>query len=68
MEVLSLATDKRQFTLRVQEETYEKIRFLAYKERRSVAMEIETAMLTYIQSYESEHGVISLPTPDAEDK
>ena len=48
-----MATDKRQFTLRVQDETYEKIRYLAYVERRSIAMEIEHAMLDYIARYES---------------
>ena len=56
-----MATDKRQFTLRIQEETYEKMRFLAYMERRSIAMEIETAMLAYIAGYETRHGPIPLP-------
>ena len=53
-----MATDKRQFTLRIQDETYEKMRYLAYVERRSIAMEIETAMLAYISEYEKEHGII----------
>ena len=44
-----MATDKRQFTLRIQDETYEKMRYLAYVERRSIAMEIETAMLAYLR-------------------
>ena len=56
-----MATDKRQFTLRIQDDTYEKMRFLAYAERRSIAMEIETAMLAYIAAYESQHGPIQLP-------
>ncbi len=56
-----MATDKRQFTLRIQDETYEKMRFLAYAERRSIAMEIETAMLAYIADYEKRHGPIQLP-------
>lgn len=56
-----MATDKRQFTLRIQDETYEKMRYLAYVERRSIAMEIETAMLSYISAYEKEHGPIQLP-------
>ncbi len=56
-----MATDKRQFTLRIQEDTYEKMRFLAYAERRSIAMEIETAMLAYIADYENKHGPIQLP-------
>lgn len=53
-----MGTDKRQFTLRIQDETYEKIRYLAYVERRSIAMEIETAMLAYISAYEQAHGAI----------
>lgn len=56
-----MATDKRQFTLRIQDETYEKMRYLAYAERRSIAMEIETAMLAYISAYEKEHGPVQLP-------
>lgn len=56
-----MATDKRQFTLRVQDETYEKMRYLAYAERRSIAMEIETAMIAYIENYEKLHGPIELP-------
>lgn len=60
-----MATDKRQFTLRVQDETYEKMRYLAFVERRSVAMEIESAMLDYIARYEAEHGTITIPaTPE----
>ena len=55
-----MATDKRQFTLRIQDETYEKMRYLAYVERRSIAMEIETAMLSYISAYEKKHGSIHL--------
>ncbi len=58
-----MATDKRQFTLRIQDETYEKMRYLAYVERRSIAMEIETAMLTYIANYEKAHGPIPIPAP-----
>lgn len=55
-----MATDKRQFTLRIQEETYEKMRYLAFKERRSIAMEIETAMLAYIAEYEKANGPIQV--------
>ncbi len=61
-----MATYKRQFTLRIQEDTYEKMRFLAYAERRSIAMEIETAMLAYIADYESKHGPIQFPETSEE--
>lgn len=62
-----MASNKRQFTLRVQEETYEKMRYLAYVERRSVAMEIETAMLAYINNYEEKHGAIEISSSLEED-
>ena len=39
------------------------MRFLAYVERRSIAMEIETAMLAYIANYENQHGPIQLLEP-----
>ena len=55
-----MATDKRQFTLRVQDETFEKVRYLAYVERRSIATEIEHMMLKYIAEYEAEHGEIKV--------
>lgn len=61
-----MATDKRQFTLRLREKTYEKIRYLAYAERRSIAMEIEHAVLDYIAHYEADRGPIVIPdeTPE----
>ena len=59
-----VATDKRQFTLRVQDDVYEKMRYLAYVERRSVAMEIEHAMQEYISRYESLHGSIQIVQPE----
>lgn len=58
-----MATDKRQFTLRVQDETYEKLRFLAFHDRRSIAMEIEHIVLAYISQYEEEHGEIQIFKP-----
>lgn len=58
-----MATDKRPTMLRLPEEIYEKVRYLAYIEHRSVNMQIEHALLNYINEYEKEHGVISLPAP-----
>lgn len=56
-----MATDKKVFTLRMQPETYEKVRYMAFMERRSIAMEIENILLEYAKSYEAEHGSIPLP-------
>jgi hypothetical protein len=55
-----MATDKRQFTLRLQEENFEKIKFLADKNKRSVAMQIEYLIEQYIEQYEKEHGAIDV--------
>jgi hypothetical protein len=53
-----LATDKRQFTLRVQEETFLKIKTLSAKDRRSIAMEMEHILEQYIEEYEKKYGSI----------
>lgn len=53
-----LATNKRQFTLRVQEENFLKIKAIAEADRRSIAMEIEYILEQYIKDYEEKNGVI----------
>ena len=47
--------------LRLPEDIYEKIRYLAFVERRSVNMQIEHALSKYIADYENQHGPIQLP-------
>ena len=56
-----MATDKKPTMLRLTNEMYEKVRYLAYFERRSMNAEIEHALATYISTFEKEHGVISIP-------
>ena len=56
-----MATDKRPTMLRLPQSTYEKIRYLAFVERRSINMQIEHALEKYIADYENRHGVISIP-------
>lgn len=58
-----MATDKRPTMLRLPEKTYEKIRYLAYLQKRSLNMQIEYALETYIANYEKKHGPISIPDP-----
>ena len=58
-----MATNKRQFTLGVDDETYERARYLAYMERRSIAMEIEHMINVFADRYELEHGPFPLPVP-----
>lgn len=61
-----MSTDKRQFTLRMQDETYEKVRYLAFFERRSIAMEIEHIVLEYIRQHEDQYGEIEIIDPSEE--
>lgn len=56
-----MATDKRPTMLRLPDELYEKIRYLAYLEHRSINMEIEFALKHYIQHFEQINGKIELP-------
>ena len=63
-----MATDKKPTMLRLTEDMYEKIRFLAYLEHRSMNAEIEHALSCYISSYEQQHGTISIPTPSKDNQ
>ena len=62
-----MATEKRPTMLRLPEEIYEKTRYLAFVERRSVNMQIEHALSKYILDYEKEHGTIQIPKLSEED-
>lgn len=56
-----MATEKRPTMLRLPQELYEKVRYLAFVERRSVNMQIEHALSKYIADYENQYGPIRLP-------
>ena len=53
-----MATNKRPTMLRLPDDLYEKVRFLAYAEHRSMNMQIEHALELYVANYEREHGAI----------
>lgn len=55
-----MTTDKRQFTLRLRDENFEKIKVIAGKNKRSIAMEIEYVLERYIADYEKKHGQIKI--------
>ncbi|MFD1991064.1 MULTISPECIES: Arc family DNA-binding protein [Paenibacillus] len=55
-----MATDKRVFTLRLKEENFEKIRVIAERNKRSIAMQIEYLIEQHIEEYEKDKGTISL--------
>lgn len=55
-----MATNKRVFTLRLQDDNFEKIKVIAEKSKRSIAMQIEFILEQYIEKYEKENGEIKL--------
>ena len=55
-----MATDKKRYTLRVQDEVFEKIAYIAKKERRSIAMQMEYILSEYITEFEKENGKIAI--------
>ncbi len=57
-----MATSKRVFTLRLEDEVYDKIGRLATMEHRSMTNYIEHVLLCYLESYEKDHGSIIVPT------
>ena len=52
------ATNKRQFTMRMQPENYDKIKVIAALNKRSIAAQIEYLLEQCINGYEAEHGAI----------
>lgn len=61
MEVSSMATNKRVFTLRLQDDVFDKIEYLAEEEHRSMTNFIEYVLLQYLNKYQEENGEILLP-------
>lgn len=55
-----MATDKRAFTMRMQPENFEKIKYIADINKRSIAMQIEFLIENCIADYEEQNGKIKL--------
>ena len=55
-----MATDKRAFTMRMQPENFETIKYVSEVNKRSIAMQIEFLIEKCIAEYEKEHGTISI--------
>ena len=53
-----MATDKRQFTMRMDERNFDKIRVVAAYNRRSIAMQIEHLIEQCIREHETARGEI----------
>lgn len=62
-----MATDKRPFTMRMQAENFEKIKYIAEFNKRSIAMQIEYLIEQCALDFEREHGEIPSQTPSTED-
>lgn len=54
-----MTTNKRQFTMRMQPENYDKIRVIASTNKRSLAMQIEYLIEKCISDYETRNGAIN---------
>lgn len=59
-----MATNKRVFTLRLEDDVFDKIGVLATREHRSVTNYIEYVLLKHITEVEQEKGKIILNTDD----
>lgn len=55
-----MATDKRPTMLRLREDAYSKIHALANIEHRSMNMQIEYILDSYIKNYEASHGPLPI--------
>lgn len=55
-----MATEKRAFTMRMQPENFEKIKYIAESNKRSIAMQIEFLIEECIRDYEQKNGSIKL--------
>ncbi|MFB0842105.1 Arc family DNA-binding protein [Paenibacillus oleatilyticus] len=55
-----MTTNKKVFTLRLNENNFEKIKIIAEKNKRSIAMQIEYLIEQHIDKYEKENGTIQL--------
>jgi len=55
-----LPTNKKVFTLRLQDDVFDKIEFLAKEQHRSMTNYIEYVLLKHLSEYEKENGLINI--------
>lgn len=55
-----MATNKKAFTLRLHDDIFDKIEFLAQEQHRSMTNYIEYVLLKHLRDYEQEHGLIKI--------
>ena len=61
-----MATNKRVFTLRLEDEVFDKIGYLATREHRSMTNYIEYVLLKHITEVENETGEVKAPENEEE--
>lgn len=62
-----MSTDKKAFTMRMQDENFQKIKHISAYNKRSIAMQIEFLIEQCITDFEKEHGKISYENPQSKD-
>lgn len=62
-----MATNKRAFTMRMQPENFEKIKFIAEYNKRSIAMQLEFLIQECVSDFEDVHGIIPVENSPLED-
>ncbi|WP_041668458.1 hypothetical protein [Acetobacterium woodii] len=62
-----MATEKKSFTMRMQPDNFEKIKYISEHNKRSIAMQIEFLIEACISDFESQHGSILISTLPKED-
>lgn len=62
-----MPTDKKAFTMRMQDENFQKIKYISSYNKRSIAMQIEFLIEQCANSFEKEHGKIPLENSPATD-
>ena len=60
-----MATQKRPVLIRVQPINYDKLKFIADNNGRSVSNQLEYLMKIFIENYETQNGKIPLPSDSA---
>lgn len=62
-----MATDKKAFTMRMQDKNFQKIKYISAYNKRSIAMQIEFLIEQCAAFFEKEHGAIPLENPRSKD-
>lgn len=55
-----MVTDKRVYTMRMSDKNFDKIKYLARLNKRSIAMQIEYLIEQYIDAFERDNGPIKI--------